>query len=454
MHPDSIVIIGAGAAGLAAARDLSRTGREVIVLEARERFGGRVFTHNDPRTSVPIELGAEFVHGKPPEIFQIAQAANLAVYEVSERHWYFEDGKVSKSGDFWKKIEGLMDEMKSSGADRSLREFLDSLPDDQETCRAKAMLTRYVEGFHAASIDRVSIHGLIEANKAADSIEGDRAFRFVNGYESLMNALRAEAESYGAKFYLNTAVRDVDWPGEEIEVTCETATGSRTFRAPSAVITLPLGVLQASVERRNHLRFVPELPAAKRKAIGTLAMGNVMRINLRFRDRFWEGVKLWDKDAEPVSFHDAGFFHFPDAPFPTWWTQLPMRAPLLVGWAGGPKADRIRSPSVTEGKFAGHDSSILDQAIASLATIFNLPAREIRDQLEQLYVHDWRDDPFSRGAYAYVPVNGLAAQRRLSEPLDRKLFFAGEATSVGHIGTVHGAIQSGQRAATEILNRD
>src|SRR5205807_8828002 len=100
------------------------------------------------------------------------------------------------------------------------------------------------------------------------------------------------------------------------------------------------------------------------------------------------------------------------------------------------------------------DSSILNQAIASLANIFNLPVAEIRDRLERFYIHDWLDDPFSRGAYSYVPVNGLAAQQALAEPIGGKLFFAGEATSVGHIGTVHGAIQTGQRAATEILNED
>src|SRR5207302_4605635 len=97
-------------------------------------------------------------------------------------------------------------------------------------------------------------------------------------------------------------------------------------------------------------------------------------------------------------------------------------------------------------------NEILDQAIASLALIFNISLETIRDQLEASYLHDWCHDPFSRGAYSYVPVNGLAAQPILSQPIDNRLFFAGEATSIGHIGPVHGAIQSGQRAAQAILN--
>jgi monoamine oxidase len=143
-----IIIVGAGAAGLAAARELARAGREAVVLEARDRIGGRVFTHREQSSPVPIELGAEFVHGRSPAVGKIATAANLQLYEVSERHWYFEKGKVSKSGEFWRTIESLTSDMKSSDRDQSLKEFLDTLPDDEKTARAKSMLVRYVEGFH------------------------------------------------------------------------------------------------------------------------------------------------------------------------------------------------------------------------------------------------------------------------------------------------------------------
>ena len=168
-----------------------------------------------------------------------------------------------------------------------------------------------------------------------------------------------------------------------------------------------------------------------------------------------------------MSFKDAGFFHYPEAPLPTWWTQLPIRAPLLVGWAGGPRVDRVRSPSVSEGllpegsrqKAKGSKQNevdvsaqfILAQAIDSLARIFNLSSSEVSAQLKASYIHDWHSDPFSLGAYSYLPVNGLETQQVLAQSLDNKLFFAGEATSVGHIGTVHGAIQSGERTAREIL---
>ena len=439
MSSNSVLIIGAGAAGLAAARDLSRAGCEVIVLEARDRIGGRVFTLAEPDSPAPIELGAEFIHGRSPAVWGLAKAAHLKIHEVSEHHWYFDDGKLSKSRDFWRKVQSLMRRMKSRDSDLSFQQFLKSIPDNADMRRAKEMATQYVEGFHAADINRVGIHGLVKANEAAHSINGNESFRFQNGYASLVQALRGAAETYGATFHLNTNVTAINWQGNQVEVIAESASGRSTYQASALVITLPLGVLQVGA-KDGGIQFAPELPAAKQLAIQQLAVGNVIKINLVFRERFWEEVKLWDEKGEVVSFKDAGFFHYPDAAVPTWWTQLPIRAPLLVGWAGGPQADCLRN-----------EGALLDRAIDSLSLILGTSTGEIRHQLEASHIHDWHDDRFSRGAYSYVTVNGLEAQQVLSQPLDNKLFFAGEATCTGHVGTVHGAIQSGQRAAREIL---
>ena len=450
---NSTIVIGAGAAGLAAARELTRAGHDVVVLEARDRVGGRVLSHSDPRFPVPIELGAEFVHGKPPILCELARAANLETYEVSERHWYFEDDQVSRSGEFWKQVEGLMDKLKKTESDQSLKQFLESLPDDEDTRRAKSMVTRYVEGFHAASVERIGIRGLVAANDAADSIDGDEAFRFVDGYGSLMNAMRADAESRGAKFHLRTIVRELHWRHRKIEVSCEPGSATeeaKQFTADAAIITLPLAILQAAAGK-GGIHFVPALPSSKQNAIQGLAVGNVIKINLSFRQRFWEQRKRWDAEGKAVDFSDAGFFHCPGAAFPTWWTQLPLRAPLLVGWVGGPRADRIREGTGMTVEKDAITPAIVEQAVGSVAQIFGLSLETVRSELEAHFMHDWHDDPYSRGAYSYVPVDGLAAQHDLAAPLDDRLFFAGEATCVGHIGTVHGAIQSGQRAAREIL---
>ena len=452
---DPIVVIGAGAAGLAAARELTHAGRDVVVLEARERVGGRVLTHREQSSPVPIELGAEFVHGRSPELFQIATAANLELYEVSERHWYFEKEKVSKAGEFWRSIEKLTSNMKAADRDQSLNEFLHTLPHDEDTRRAKSMLVRYVEGFHAANIERVGTRGLVVDNEAAAEIDGDNAFRLIDGYDSLIHALRAEAESRGAQFHFNTIVKEIRWTDAETRLACVHQGAPIEFAASHVIVTLPISLLKKPDSEVAAIRFSPELPTDKRAAIEALPMGNVLKINLLFRDRFWETVKRWDENATQVDFRDAAFFHCPGAPLPTWWTQLPMRAPLLVGWTGGPNAERVMQAAGYGEQKAGQsgddNSYLINQAIESLARIFNLSRNEIEAQLQASYIHNWSADPFTRGAYAYVPVNGLDDQRILAQPVAEKLFFAGEATSIGHIGTVHGAIQSGQRAAREIL---
>ena len=207
------------------------------------------------------------------------------------------------------------------------------------------------------------------------------------------------------------------------------------------MITLPLGVLQAKHHQRGAVRFVPELPRDTRAAIDGIAMGHAGRVILKFRERFWEKLDLpGTQGREDLS--QLGFIHFPEAPFPTWWTMLPVRAPVIVGWVGGPAAER----------FTGRGKEYaVEQALASLNQILGVSDDSLRKLLVGSYWHDWGADPFCRGSYAYLPVNGLQAQNALARPVDETLFFAGEATSVGHIGTVHGAIETGQQAAKEVL---
>ena len=152
---NDILIIGAGASGLAAARDLSTAGAGVVVIEARERIGGRVYTRHEDSSIVPVELGAEFVHGKHPALMEILDSAGAPLCDVTDRHLYFEKGVLSKSHDFWNKLKALMDRMNPQQPDHTFSDFLDSLPDDEEARRAKAAATRYVEGFHAANIERI-----------------------------------------------------------------------------------------------------------------------------------------------------------------------------------------------------------------------------------------------------------------------------------------------------------
>ena len=432
-----VIIIGAGVAGLAAARDLSHAGLSVVVLEARSRVGGRIFTKYEPDSTLPIELGAEFIHGKSKEIFSIIEEAHLEVEEVTGRHWFVDRGKLSGSGEFWSAVESILAKMRNDIKDRSFEDFIRSLPDDEYSPRAKEIAKRFVEGFHAAKSERIGIHGLTAIEDASHPIDGDRSFRLRNGYHSITSWLQHQTETSGGRIELDATVRDVKWQRNVVEV--RLAAGE-FYVATSALITVPLSVLQLESTEEPAINFDPQLPDWKLQAIQGIDMGTALRVALQFTDRFWETLTLAGIDERGLK--NLGFIHYADVPLPTWWTTLPEHEAILVGWAGGPDAERLSSAT---------DDEILTKAIQSLSQIFSVNESELRIRIKRSYFHNWEKDEYARGGYSYLPVNGIEDQLNLAKPVDDTLFFAGEATSFGNVGTVHGAIQSGQRAAREIL---
>lgn len=429
-----ILIVGAGAAGLAAARELSFSKLSVVVLEARNRVGGRINTHLDAGFAGPIELGAEFVHGKAPETFAIADRMGLPLSEVPNVHWYFHNAVLSKTNEFWSNIEEAMDELADyKGPDESFAEFLDNYIHRHNLTDARSMATLYVEGFHAAHADRISVKGLIKTNRAAAEIDDESQFRPSTGYAALAEKLHDEAVEQGASFRFETVVREIEWRAGGVTVT---TTSGEQFKARRLLVTLPLGVLQS-----DAVSFKPRL-RAKEEAAQSLAMGQVVKVLLRFREPFWEDLSLPMEDGNRENLKDFAFIHAPDEMPPTWWTQLPVRSPLLVGWAGGTRAEEL---------FLLGSDALRDQTLEALSHMFATPRTVLEDSLVDFYTHNWTKDPFSLGAYSYIPVGGLHAQAELFEPIENTIYFAGEAASTtGHHGTVHGAIQSGQRAAQMI----
>jgi monoamine oxidase len=434
MHAqEDVLIIGAGVAGLAAAAELHEAGAKVRLLEARDRIGGRVWTVRADGVEQAIELGAEFIHGKPPELFSIAREAKLNPIELGGEN-FASDGKTVKRFDFFEKSESVLKEMNDRGPDRSFMQFVREHVGEDDP-QSLQWATRYVRGFHAADPEQISVHAMVREAKAEERIDGSKQFRPADGYASLIAWY--ERRLANVPINLGARARSIHWDTSGVQVLSMVAPSARlTLQARRVLVTVPLGVLQADASENDAVVFLPELPQ-KREAASRLAMGKVLRVTLRFRKRFWTKQKDGAPDLSKLHFLMAD-----DAHFPTWWTMHPVEAPLLVGWSPDVCADRLRGKS--------HDE-VVSLARESLERALPPYAQEIREGLVAGYSHDWQADPFSRGAYSYVKAAGLGAQEALAAPVENTLFFAGEATeSEGHHATVHGAIATGLRAAREV----
>lgn len=406
-----VVIIGAGAAGLAAARALSGAGRRVCILEARPRIGGRVHTLHFSDLPLPIELGAEFIHGESAATFRIVDAAALLACELPDDHWWARDGRREKIRDFWGQIGKVRAKIGALERDVSFAEFLrtERLPP-----RLRELACNFVEGYHASHADRISARVLRSADQEQEDPRGNAQFRVANGQDALIEWLRAGLDPERVELRLSTPVSRIEWASGSVVV-------DGSVRAKAAVITVPIGVLKAGA-----ITFDPALPE-KEKAIARIEAGHVVKVAFRFRERWWDEIN---------------FLHTSDRFMPTWWTTAPVRSPVLTGWAGGHAADVLLAES---------GEAMIDRALDAMSRAFGRPRRHLDPLLAGTYTHDWQKDPFSRCAYSYAAVGGEHAHAALARPVKKTLFFAGEATSGDQTGTVAGAIESGYRAAKEIL---
>jgi monoamine oxidase len=439
-----VLVLGAGVAGLAAAQELSQAGLRVTVIEARERIGGRIFTRQVSGHPLPVELGAEFIHGRPPESFALVEQAGLLAYEINGDQWLAQNNQLAPSAELWEQADQLFARMAAAGEpDRSVQTFLARFEHDPAWRNAAALAASYVEGFDAADIGNASVQALIREQRASAANDGDRSFRIAQGYDQLVAALAAKCDPSLVTFQLGTIAQRVIWQRGLVEIHTQVAdrSGNHSFNARRAVITLPLGVLQTAPDARGAVEFQPAL-AEHAQAARQLAMGQVAKLTMHFSERFWEHERLplasASMDARQLSFISGS-----TAVLPTWWTSYPAIAPQLTGWAGGPRATHLVNQS---------EHAMIDQALDALAKVLGVPRGRIERALTGTYTHNWHTDPFARGAYSYITVNGMDAVRALAAPAEGTLFFAGEATnSEGHTGTVHGAIATGRRAARELL---
>jgi len=348
------------------------------------------------------------------------------------------DEPPGSDDELWEIAESYV---RSGKPDLSFNAFL-RLPETSKISdREKQWSKRFVAGFHAAQLEKVGIYGLVATQKAEESINGIATHRITDGYSILADVLQQESQKHGAKYLFDNVVTGIHWDADPVRVETRSQDFKTSyFEGAAVIVTLPIGVLKNSPESPNFVRFSPEIQE-KRTTLAKIEMGYARRATLVFKEKWW--VELL-KNVQPTR-TQLGFLFGQNSPIPVWWTNEPSDAAMLTGWVGGPNAIELEKLE---------DEHFINLAITSLSRIFRVGESMLESELVRGFTYSWQNDPFSAGAYTYMGVGGAAAPIKLAQPLKKRLYFAGEATSEGHWGTVHGAMASGARAAREYLAAD
>jgi monoamine oxidase len=418
-HPDHIVVVGAGAAGLMAARELARAGKRVTILEARDRCGGRIHPLPSAEFGYPAEGGAEFVHGEAPVTHGLLREAGLSLLPIDGTQRTVEDGfsREESQDPHEAALHKALQELKD---DLTVAEFLRRRFAGPEYDRLRHSIERMVEGYDAADPERASILALRE-----EWMDGGRntPARIIGGYGALVDFLTAECRNHGVAIHLGSVVSAVEASNGRGMVRC--ADGD-AHECDAVVLTVPLPLLREIV--------LPPAQREKAAAAAHIGFGNVIKILLRFETRWWVDKRM---DLADLT------FLLSDARIPVWWTQHPADLPVLTGWFGGPKTEAMANLGEQE---------LIETGLASLADIFGCDPKELTRNLVAARAINWAHDPLAGGAYSYATPETRVAQAVLSRSDGEAVFFPGEALYRGRdLGTVEAALASGLETTRFIL---
>lgn len=416
---ESVIVIGAGLAGLAAARDLQDQGAEVMVLEAKDHIGGRLRT--DWSLGAPFELGAGWIHGpigNPISALADQVGATTFVTDDDSLSVFAGDGKAASDGDLTRldsRYEALLeaiDEEVEASADMSLAAAIRQV--DPGAMRDPLMawaLAAFTEFDTGGPLEALSAYYFDED----DAFDGADVV-VTTGYDKILAPLAKDLD-----IRLGSPVSAVAY--DEDDGVAVTAGGQR-FEADYAVCTLPLGVLKSGA-----VRFDPALPSAHRGAIEAIPFGNVTKAALKFPRAFW-----------PTDVQYFGYQSAEKGKWPYFMSYRTFAAQnILVGLSVGAYAGKVEQRD---------DATITAEIMVILRTMFGPDIPEP----EELIVTRWSRDPYSRGAYSFTGVDVTPDHYdRLAEPVEDRLVFAGEHTVFDHHATTHGALESGRAAAEAVV---
>ncbi len=418
--PNHIVVIGAGAAGLMAARELGRAGKRVTILEARDRVGGRIDPLSAAEFGYKAEGGAEFVHGEAPVTRTLLREAGLSLLPIEGTRRTVVDGKLSSADAQQSNEAALHSALQQLKDDLPVAEFLRRNFAGAEYDRLRRSIERMVESYDAADPERASTLALRD-----EWMDGARStqVRLAGGYAGLVEFLMAGCRSQGAAVHLGTVVQAIDSTGPGAVIRC--ANGD-THACDAVVLTVPLPLLKEIA--------IPAMERERAAAAADIGFGNVIKILIRFQSQWWLEQR---SDLADLSFLIS------EARIPVWWTQHPADLPVLTGWFGGPKTAAMAHLD---------EQQLVEAGLASLAGIFGLDPKALARNVVAARAINWAQDRFAGGAYSYATPQTRAAQSVLSTPVGGAVFTSGEALYRGRdMGTVEAALASGLETARAVL---
>lgn len=421
-----VVVIGAGIAGLAAARQLRLQGWEVVVLEGRDRVGGRLWSLRPPGLEgMALDLGASWIHGvKDNPIAALAQQWQIPTVTTDLDKYQLYDWEGKRVSDAQvDRLEEIVERLlaqqnrlrKGRKADRPLL-------DDLQTLVPQANLTdsdqRIVWNLLNGAIEHEYAGAMADLSgntwDAGGGFEGNDVL-FPSGYDTIARRL-----STGLELHLNQVVQRIDYTDRGVRV----ITDRQEWAGMAAIVTLPIGVLQS-----GRVAFSPPLPQPHQAAINRLGMGILNKTYLEFPRAFWPSEPDW-----------LGYASEPPGHWSEWVNiQRATDRPILLGFNAGRQGLELEAAS---------DDQTVASALKALRRMFG---KAVPDPAAA-WVTRWGRDPFAGGSYSFLRVGATPADRsQLAKPVGDRLFLAGEATSRRHAATVHGAYQSGQRAADQVM---
>jgi monoamine oxidase len=427
LHETDVAIVGAGVAALAAARLLTRHGVRCCLLEAQDWIGGRIRTLRCPGWGLPIELGAEFIHGRPAPTL-VRGASALRLVDVADRH-ALAGAPTRLIPDIWSRFAQLMRGAQDVTADTSVLDYLKAHAPEGPEGDDWQLARMLVEGYHAAPLDDVSARAIADDARAAAEATQHRC---ADGYDRLVSALEHDLDAARCKILLKTRVRRIDWSSSLVEVHADHLRAALVVKARCCLVTASVGALRTPPPE-GGIDFRP-MPPSFERALPQLSMGQVVRLVLRYEQAPWPAA---------VDGVEVDFLHAPDTPFEAFWRDTRDGQTQLTAWAGGPKARELSRLD---------HGALLETALQSLAVATGRSFGHCRELLIESHHYDFNRDPFVRGAYSYVRPGGEQAARVLGSPCEGTLFFAGEALDLQYPGTVAGALGSGEHVARKVLS--